>query len=348
MLVLELLKWAAGDSPSASEERLASMLAEGHERELRWVIDGGLGPMLCLAVRSQFDRVPSVRGDLLISSELTARVRHACMVDTAVEVIDVCRQVGTPVTLLKGVSTSTQYYPSSHLRPMGDIDVLVARDACDAVESSLVRIGYQSDTHHPRNGDLHHIPPLLQLKRNIWVELHTKLFPSHSDLARGNVFGEESITSQSTVSTFHQRSVRRLTDEMQLVYMSASWIRDLTVSGIKPSFLVSLFDLIFLFRKAGTSLDWDVLLQLIDNQIAMASLYIALTYLERYDLCVIPQDACSSVRVRQRLVGRLELLAIHAIIDRYLVGGRCWTHRLPLPVPGRYNLRNQLSKKLLV
>ncbi len=51
MLVLELLKWAAADSPHGVAERIASMLGEGHEREVRWVLDAGLGPMLYRATK---------------------------------------------------------------------------------------------------------------------------------------------------------------------------------------------------------------------------------------------------------------------------------------------------------
>ena len=346
MLVLELLKWAAV-SPGTSAERMASMLAEGHEREVRWVLDAGLGPMLYRATREHFDYVPSALRDVLLSSDLTAQVRHGCVIDTANEVIDVCRELGTPVTLLKGISVSDQYYPCGHLRPMGDIDVLIAREAGDSVESALVRRGYRSDKHHPRNEDLHHAPPLLQPDRNVWVELHTKLFPAREELADGNLFTAHSITAHSAASMFQQRPVRRLTAELQIAYIASSWMRDLTLSGVSPSFLASLLDAIYLLNKVGTTLDWNGLILLVDNETAMASLYVTLAYIERHDLCVIPGDVLSALRARQRLVGRLELRAIHGMLDHYLVGGRFWTHPLPLPVPGRYNVRNQLRKRFL-
>jgi len=45
-------------------------------------------------------------------------------------------------------------------------------------------------------------------------------------------------------------------------------------------------------------------------------------------------------------VGPLELRLIHAMLDRYQVGGRPWDLPLPPPVPGRYDLRRQLHRKL--
>ena len=45
-------------------------------------------------------------------------------------------------TLLKGISISDQHYPIAHLRPMGDIDILIPADAYESVESALLHRGY--------------------------------------------------------------------------------------------------------------------------------------------------------------------------------------------------------------
>ena len=74
MLVLELLKWAAAATSSASAERIASMLAEGREGKIRWALDAGLGPMLYSATRDHFDRVSAAWPDVLLSADLTAQV----------------------------------------------------------------------------------------------------------------------------------------------------------------------------------------------------------------------------------------------------------------------------------
>ena len=74
MLVLELLKWAAATTSSASAERIASMLAEGREGKIRWALDAGLGPMLYSATRDHFDRVSAAWRDVLSSADLTAQV----------------------------------------------------------------------------------------------------------------------------------------------------------------------------------------------------------------------------------------------------------------------------------
>jgi hypothetical protein len=50
------------------------MLDEGHEREIRWALDAGLGPMLYRATSHHFDRGSAAWPDVLLSADLTAQV----------------------------------------------------------------------------------------------------------------------------------------------------------------------------------------------------------------------------------------------------------------------------------
>ncbi len=348
MLVLELLKWAAAASPSSGAERIASLLGEGHEREVRWVLDAGLGPMLYRATREHFDYVPSALRDVLLSSDLTAQVRHACVIDTANEVIDVSHNLSTPVTLLKGISISEQYYPAPHLRPMGDIDLLVPKEASEALELALLCRDYQRQHNYDPTDDMHfgahHGAPLFQRKSQVWVEIHTALFASRDKLTRGELFGSTHISENLVSSLFHGRQIHRLNDELQLIYIASSWMRDLTLVGIYPSFLVSLLDLIYLLKAAGPSMDWGTLLRWLDNDMAIASLYVTLGYLSRHGLYDVSRETQTYLRCRQDLVGRFQMRTIHAMLDHYLIGCRYWNLSLPPPVPGRYSVRNQLRK----
>jgi len=72
--VLELLKWAAGNSPFGRAERIASILEQGHEREFRWVMNAGFGPILHYALQGHLDRVSAAWPDVLLSADLTAQV----------------------------------------------------------------------------------------------------------------------------------------------------------------------------------------------------------------------------------------------------------------------------------
>lgn len=345
MLVLDLLKYAATGSPSAPANQLVSPLDEVDDRQIRWVIDAGLGALLYRATRDRADRVPTTWRDALLSADITAQVRHSCQIDTAKEVIDACQEVDVPATLLKGISTSHQFYPSPHLRPMADIDVLIPHDAYETVESAILRRDYNRHPDYLPADDFHHGVPLLHSERGVWVELHTSLFPKSDSLRANSLFGSRNVNDQSVECIFQGRQARRLSDELQLVYIASSWMRDLTLSKIHPSFLISLFDAVRLLRESRETLNWNRLFGWLDNELAMASLYVMLTYLSRVGIELCAHSIVSRVASRQHLVGTLELRIMHAMLDWYLLGGRTWDLPLPPPVVGRYSLRNQLRKR---
>jgi len=113
-------------------------------------------------------------------------VRHGNMDDVATNVIDVCNGVDVEVTLLKGISIADQYYPSAHLRPMTDIDILVSQHEQQRVQLALLRRGYV-----PKTGDWpedsHHAAPLLHPEKRVWAEVHSVLFPANASVVKNGI-----------------------------------------------------------------------------------------------------------------------------------------------------------------
>ena len=126
-LARALLHWIAASPPPHAGRGLASATIAINDRQLQHVVDAGLAPLLHYAARDELAMIPRHWHDVLKSAELTARFTHAALRDSAIRVVDTCRDAGVPVTLLKGISISDQHYPAPHLRPMGDIDVLLTR-----------------------------------------------------------------------------------------------------------------------------------------------------------------------------------------------------------------------------
>ena len=345
VLVLELLKYAAGGSRSSPGSGPVSLLEEASDREVRWALDGGLGPMLHRACRERGDPVPERWRAPLLSADLTARVRHGNIVDAACEVIDLCRARSVPVTLLKGISVSDQYYPEPHLRPMADIDLLVPADAQETVESDLLARGYLPLQNHGRDENPRHGVPLCHPGLQVWIEVHTALF---DDPALGDVFSSGHVAAETAPATFHARPVNRLTDELQLLYLATSWIADLSRYGVKihPSCLPALFDAVFLLKGRTKPLREDALVGPGDSEMAVASLYVMLALLARCGLDLCDNALVSRLGSSQTLVGPVQLRIFHAVLERYLLGGRPWNLPFPLPVPGRYSVRHQLRKRL--
>ena len=341
-LVAQLLQQAAG-----AAQPLSLGPAEAPERAFRWVMDGGLGPLLWHAARATGTPVRADWQAALRAADLSARFRHANLVDTACDVIDAGAATGVPVTLLKGISVSEELYPAEHLRPMGDVDVLVTRDGYARIEAALLAADYARIPGAPEPG-LHHGVPLRHGARGTLVELHLELFPDDSPLRRpGLDLSAATVSADGTVaSRYHGRPVRRLSPATQLLYIGASWFNDLTQRQPHPSFLASLFDAVYLTSRHAGLLADEGAPQRVDNPIARGSLLALLTYLPRFGLPAPSERRLRALRAAPGAVGAWELRLIHAMLDRYQVEGRPWKLALPPPVPGRYDLRRQLHRKL--
>jgi Uncharacterised nucleotidyltransferase len=346
-LLVRLLKCAASDLPQNSATRALGLLDGVDDREFQWALAAGLGPLLYCATRDCVDIVPARWRNVLLSADLTARVKHGNFVDTANEVIDVCREMQIRPTLLKGISISEQHYPIAHLRPMGDVDVLIPSDAYQSVEAALLHRGHIREPDHSISKGAKHGVPLTHPERDVRVELHTALFDE--DSLSDEVFSASKLATQRVASTFHGRQVYRFTDEFQLLYIASKWNADLSLHriGIHPSLVPPLLDVIYLLKASGKSLDDARLTVGPGSEMAMASLYVMLAYLARHALGSESHRLSGVLACSQKIVGPLQLKIILAVLDRYLIGGRYWNLPLPLPVPGRYSARHQLRKRLL-
>jgi hypothetical protein len=260
---------------------------------------------------------PALR-DTLLSADLTAQVRHGNVIDCAIEIIDICAEMEVPITLLKGISISDQYYPAAHQRPMGDIDVLVSEASRETVEAVLTARGYRRSDYEMDGGSAHGAP-LFHDGRQVWVDVHTALFPQGSALRNNKLFSPAHIDSQSVAAKFHGRPVRRLTNELQLIYIASYWLRDLVDNRIHPSFLPPLFDAVYLLRASGHAMDWEGMLGWLDNESAMASLYVLLAYIVRSGLDESGLGILPRLATGQNIVGSIELHLILAILDNYLI-----------------------------
>ena len=323
-LVLGLLSYAAGRQPRDLIPGIRNPEGKhAEDREFLHTIDAGLTPLMYHAMRGCPGRVPPAWRDELLSADLTAQVRFGNLCDAAVEVVDACERVGVRPTLLKGISISHQHYPIPHLRPMGDLDILVPESEFEQVESSLLRTGLVRMPDQVRQAGSHHGIPLRHPRRRVWVEVHFALFPKTSELSSGALFSPAQIAAHSIASTFSGRPVFRLSDELQLVYIASSWIRDLSRNPIHASLVLPLLDAVYLLKASGESLDWDRLLAGLDNnELAAASLYIMLAYLCTRGLAACASPVLSRIASRQRIIGAWERKIIELLLDTYLVRGR--------------------------
>ena len=257
------------------------------------------------------------------------------MGDATVDIIDACRDNGVRVTLLKGVSIGDQHYPAAHLRPMGDIDLLVAERDRGWVEAMMLRRGYtRMAGFHAEEGDWHGTPLFLP-ELSVWVEIHIGLFPESDRLRRNRLFSPSQLERQTVASSFRGRAVGRFSEELQLVYIASYWLRDMSNYGVHASFVRPLLDAIYLLEASGPTLDWDGMLEWVDNELAAASLYVLLSLLSTRGYCAVPKPVLARLATAQDIVGAMELKVVGAMIDRSLVAGR--------PLLGTFGERHPMS-----
>ena len=232
------------------------------------------------------------------------------------------------------------------MRPMADIDVLIDADGYEGLESALHTRGYNKAAASGILG-LQHGAPLYHSGRRVWLELHTRLFPESSHFSPTDAFAPANIAAQSVASSLDGRPVRRLSEELQLIYIACSWINDIARSGIHPSFLASQLDAIHLVNATPGRLDWQRVLGQIDNPLVAAALQATLACAARFGLDAVPQPTLDHLAASSRhLFGPLQRLAMQWMLDHCLVGARAWRYPIPLPVPARYSLRYQWDKRV--
>lgn len=314
-LALQLLHYAAG----APRMRLAPC---ADHAQLQWVMEGGLGPLLHAAVRDGWTEVPEAWHERLVAADLTASIRHDAIRRAAADVLDACARHGVAVTLLKGVALSESCYPVAHWRPMGDVDVLIEAQDCPAVEADLRGRGYRPlSGFRPEPGDCHGVP-LRDPRHGVWVEIHWALFPAGSRLSAAATFHPRRLRQRSRHASCLDRPVLRLPPELELLYIAAAWVRDLSRAKSHPAFLPRLFDAVFLLKTCGEAFDWTRIEEWRDNPLAVASLHLLLHYLVEQGCARLPESVLPALLAGQRLITPVERALLERAIDRHLVAGR--------------------------
>lgn len=316
----------------------------GTAREFAWLMEGGLWPLL--RHTGPGSALPASWDEPLRGADLSACIRQGARIQATCELLADCRALGVPATLLKGVSVSAQYYPADHLRPMGDVDVLIPAAAYAAVEARLLQRGFER-LPFPAEPRFHHGPPLFDARRDVLLELHRQLFPSDSPLRRGATFHLSTVERHTVDSSYHGQPALRLVPEMQLAMTAASWMADITRHQMHPSFLPSLIDGAALLRAEAGRLDWDLLLALADNGLVRASLQVMLVQLQRLGAAPVPAEVLQALARDNGWLGPRQAAWIHRVLEHHLLGGRPWRSLVPPPVPGRYSPARQVRKRLL-
>lgn len=91
--------------------------------------------------------------------------------------------LGVPVVLLKGTAFLAAGLEAGQGRSIGDLDILVPREAIDAVEQALIAAGWERMKEAGGYDDLyyrqwmHELPPLIHAERDSMIDVHHTILP---------------------------------------------------------------------------------------------------------------------------------------------------------------------------
>jgi Uncharacterised nucleotidyltransferase len=283
---------------------------------IAWAIQSGFGPLLYRVVRQNAQSSVNCHWASVKAADLTARIVMGEHFEAVGEIVDSCRPSLPPLTLLKGISISEECYPEPHLRLMRDIDLLIEKQWLPTVETVLRQLGYrQRSDGAARYETHHHAEPFFHKEKQVWVEVHHGLFSPQRRAGSARVFSPENIAGQSRPSQFQGREVRRLSLELQLIYLAAHWAQDFARVGG----MVAFADTIYLLKCAADGLSWEWILSAVYRSVPATYLYLLLSYMDRYDLVKIAPGIMRELSSSQPSFGSLGLKTVHRMIDRYLV-----------------------------
>jgi len=308
---------------SVSQGHQIPPLSDFAHAQIYWIIETGLAPLACFLSRADARRFESPLWRELESANLSVCFLTNLQLETLRELLKRSRELLPPITLLKGCSVASEFYPETHLRVMHDLDILVEAKDQPIVESLLFEMGFcqQSKNNAAYYLTHHHSMPFYHPPTGVWVEVHRGIFPQASKLSALPVFGRENIAAESILCLVEGMAVKRLTPELQIVYTASHWALGL-IDLKQRGGLFALLDTIFILRGAQECLRWNVVFDWVKDSVAATHLYLLLSYLHCKNIVCIDKEILREVFSRQKSFGIINLNIAHWLITRYLVAGR--------------------------
>lgn len=290
-------------------------------RQAEYLCDVGLGPIAYRTCGDTFDATNPEVFRLFQSADLTTRLIYRQMESATVELLEQLNAIGIIPTLIKGISTSQEFYSPSYLRLMGDVDVLVGQSDAVATMEQLANLGYEtseSDWQLFREKGHHHLPAARNPKTGVTVEVHTELFAPHIRFSRSPFFQANEFDAQKCEIKYMGKMAMRFTPEYQLVFTIAKW----AIDGAWAINLTSINDAIHILRQYGGELNW----QSVEAWLAMdaslhANFYILMSLLKENDIVAMPPVIDSLIAKDEHRIQPRTRRILEKLLADYPLGG---------------------------
>lgn len=135
-----------------------------------------------LAARLKFESVPPNVAEILEEALINAEYQRRCALWEADCALRALQPLGAKIILLKGTAYVAANLDAGMGRSIGDLDILVARDALPQVEAALVERGWEWVKPDPYDDayyrdHMHELPPLIHKERDRMIDVHHTILP---------------------------------------------------------------------------------------------------------------------------------------------------------------------------
>ncbi len=139
-----------------------------------------MAPLLYFNLRACGAEIPSHARDSLAGLALRHRLAADARGRVLGELLRSCEKAGIRVALLKGAALATLAYPRPELRPMRDVDLLVAPEQAARLKELTGELGFQPVPEPDFLASDKHFPSLALRKGGftLTLEIHTQLYDS--------------------------------------------------------------------------------------------------------------------------------------------------------------------------
>jgi Uncharacterised nucleotidyltransferase len=144
------------------------------------------------------------------------------------------------------------------------------------------------------------------------------VYPPHHALAHDSLFSWQAIISQLSPVAVGKQTAYAMNHELQLVFTSARWAEEFDPArGLYP-----ILDAALLIGKHGDTLDWDRILAIGRKSWAGTALHLMLSYLQRWDLALVPPEVLRTMVASDRHANRIFFRLLHRLVTMYAIEGR--------------------------
>jgi len=286
---------------------------------INWALQTRLGSCL-IDVLDTTDFSPELI-DRIKAEALTAKFWFQTQYQSTLELISELNRHNITPTLLKGMSICTELYPQAHYRSMRDVDILVEEEEIEQTENIMLKLGYtqSSPLPLPFYETHHHTIPWQHKTKDIWFEIHRKLFPETSPSYTAKVFQIETINNEKFISPIDSKhdslQTYRLGHELQIIYIAAHWGESFKQTGG----LFALIDIALIINNS--EINWDKLVKWANEPYISNYVYVLITYIATHELVDITQTKQQLKKINHSL-SFIDIFILNKIITNYLLLGQ--------------------------